>query len=316
MSKLISVLMPVYNCRQYVAEAIRSILQQTYRDFEFIIIDDGSTDGSGHILRVFAVSDSRIRLISRPNRGLVPSLNEGLSLSRGEFIARMDADDISFPTRLERQLAFMSSHPTVVATGTQHELIDDRSRLLGAARQHPLYHEDAVEWILTGRCPLNHPSVMMRRTAVLSVGGYRDHPAEDLDLWIRLSECGQIRNVPDTLMRYRLRYDSLARQYTRNDLDAIRQLISDACRKRGVAPPVSPTPQPMTHAEFHRLCATHAVDARQLSAARWHIICALLREPLERKNLHLAAHAFLPRPVVCHLKRLLRRQTLSDSKSP
>src|SRR6478609_1964644 len=110
MSPVVSVLMPVYNAQRYLTAAVESIRGQTFRDFEFIIVDDGSTDRSGEILRKFAAEDPRIKLISRPNTGYVVALNEALSCARGEFVARMDADDISLPARFERQVAHLREH--------------------------------------------------------------------------------------------------------------------------------------------------------------------------------------------------------------
>ena len=117
--------MPVYNAAHYVAGAVESILGQTFREFEFVIVDDGSIDGSTQILKRFAERDSRIRLIRRENRGLVASLNEGIEAARGEFIARMDADDIALPERLARQLESLRCNHDVVAVGTQVQRIDE-----------------------------------------------------------------------------------------------------------------------------------------------------------------------------------------------
>src|SRR5262245_4670824 len=114
---LVSVVMPVYNAAAYVAQAVESIRAQTLGDFEFIIVNDGSTDRSPRLLEGFAARDSRIKLISRPNTGIVGALNDGVAAARGELIARMDADDVSLPTRLEKQVTFMRSHPQVVALG-------------------------------------------------------------------------------------------------------------------------------------------------------------------------------------------------------
>src|SRR3954469_1098404 len=110
----VSVIMPVYNARAYVAEAIDSVLAQTFGDFELILVDDGSTDGSLDILRGYEKRDPRVRVISRPNTGIVGALNDGLKLARGEFIARIDADDASLPNRFEKEIAFLRAHPDVV----------------------------------------------------------------------------------------------------------------------------------------------------------------------------------------------------------
>ena len=121
---LISVCMAVYNAERYVAEAVESILNQTFGDFEFLILDDGSTDGSLDILRRYAERDPRIRLTSRPNQGLVASLNELVDQARGEFIARMDADDVSLPERFQREVDYLRDHPECVLVGSRVRLID------------------------------------------------------------------------------------------------------------------------------------------------------------------------------------------------
>ena len=127
---LISVCMPVYNAKRYLGEAVESILSQTFRDFEFLIIDDGSTDRSLAILQRYAAQDARIRLSSEPNAGYVVRLNEMLHQARGDLIARMDADDVALPERFARQVEFLRSHPEVDVVGGAHENIDSKGHLL------------------------------------------------------------------------------------------------------------------------------------------------------------------------------------------
>src|SRR5436305_1519215 len=122
----ISVLMPVFNARRYVAEAIRSIQRQSFDQFQFIIVDDGSTDGSSNIIQSLARTDTRIRVIAGPNRGIVKALNNGLDFCDGEFIARMDADDLATPDRFQKQLAYLKGHDDCVAVGSRVLLIDDQ----------------------------------------------------------------------------------------------------------------------------------------------------------------------------------------------
>src|SRR3954468_5693657 len=119
MAPTVSVLLAVYNARRYLRQAIDSILAQTFTDFEFIIIDDGSTDDTLAILREYEKRDGRIRLISRPNKGLTTTLNEGLALARGEFLARMDGDDVALPTRFEKQVTYLRDHPECVLVGSR-----------------------------------------------------------------------------------------------------------------------------------------------------------------------------------------------------
>ncbi|HEX8401094.1 MAG TPA: glycosyltransferase [Allosphingosinicella sp.] len=201
----ISVAMSVYNNAPYLASAIESILAQSFADFEFLIVNDGSSDGSAEIIDFHAAKDRRIRPIHQPNRGLVASLNLMLEQARAPLIARMDGDDIALPTRFERQLSFVRANPDHDVVGTWTRDIDGT----GAARAHasrdqPTSHEAATAQLETGN-PLCHPSVMMRRDTVLGVGGY--HAAyrhcEDYDLWLRLSERTRLASIPERLMLYR-----------------------------------------------------------------------------------------------------------------
>ena len=129
-SPSVSVCMPVYNTERYVAEAVESILAQTLGDFEFVIIDDGSTDGSRAILEPYAKQDDRIRLISRPNTGIIGARNEALGLAKGELIAVMDSDDVALPERFEVQVAYLREHPEVVCLGSKVQCIDEAGRFL------------------------------------------------------------------------------------------------------------------------------------------------------------------------------------------
>jgi len=233
----VSVLMPVYNAERYVAEAVESILAQTYTDFEFLIIDDGSTDRTPKILKRYAEQDPRIHLVSRPNRGLVPTLNEGLLLARGEFIARMDADDVALSDRFEVQVAYLREHPEVVCLGSKVQCIDEAGRFLYEG-SHAMDHEAIEELVLTGSCPLNHPSVMMRRAAVMAVGGYDPQMkhAEDLDLFLRLGEFGRLVNLPRTVLKYRVHPSSKCEAFILQHAEYMKLASDRACARRGIPP--------------------------------------------------------------------------------
>lgn len=224
----ISVLMPVYNAATYVAQAVESILTQTFTDFEFLIIDDGSTDRSLSILQRYAEQDSRIRLISRPNTGYVIALNEMLAQAQGEFLARMDADDRALPTRFRRQVEFLRQHPEVVCVGGGHEVIDHKGRLL---TRLTLPTDDAAiqREALAGHGSICHPCAMIRRSALVAIGGYDAAlmPAEDLDLWLRLGEMGQLANLSESILQYRLHLQSVSE--TAGALQ--RQQALEACQR-------------------------------------------------------------------------------------
>jgi len=233
----VSVMMPVYNAQPYLAEAVESILGQTFADFEFLIVDDGSTDRSGAMLERYAARDQRIQLTSRPNTGYTVALNELLDLADGELVARMDADDVALPQRLARQVDYLRTHPDIVCVGTAVHFIDSAGRLLRDA--HPgMDHEALEERALAGRCPLNHPSVMMRRAAVVAVGGYRARfePSEDHDLFLRLGEVGRLANLPEVLTKYRQHPQSASEQYQRLQCERSAAAVLEACRRRGIPP--------------------------------------------------------------------------------
>jgi glycosyltransferase involved in cell wall biosynthesis len=209
----VSVLMPVFNAEPYLAAAIESILNQTFADFEFIIIEDGSTDKSRDIAAAYASQDRRIRLIcSDSNQGIARSRNKGLSLSRGYYIASMDADDISLPRRLESQVAFLDEHPEIGVLGSALQLIDSQGQKEQVVR---LPKDDGVlRWRQCFRTPHFQPTVMMRRHLVMHVGGYRSEyePADDRDLWWRLSGVTRLSNLEQVFLLYRIHSSNVSRR--------------------------------------------------------------------------------------------------------
>ena len=200
----ITVAMSVYNNAPFLANAIDSICAQTFADFEFLIVNDGSTDESGEIIDRFAAADSRIRVIHQPNAGLIAALNLAIAESRGALIARMDGDDIALPERFARQVAFLDANGSIGVLGTGCICIDDDGRP-HKRRFDNVSHPDAILEDLKNGPPLCHPSVMMRRDILRAVGGYHRayQHCEDYDLWLRLSEHVQMANLPDRLLLYR-----------------------------------------------------------------------------------------------------------------
>lgn len=202
----ITVAMSVFNGEQFLVEAVESVLGQTFTDFEFLALDDGSTDGTAAILTDFARRDRRLRPIIRENRGLIASLNQLLAEARAPLIARMDADDICYPERFAHQVAFLAANPDYGVVGSRCNDIDEHGLPWPVrAVAHPLTHEEFLAAIELGLPLMCHPSVMMRRDVVLSVGGYHSafRHCEDLDLWLRLASATRLGNLPDRLLRYR-----------------------------------------------------------------------------------------------------------------
>ena len=210
MAPKVSVVMSVYNEERHVEEAIRSILDQTFKDFEFIVVDDGSTDKTPQILRSF--SDPRLKIIRQRNMGLTKALNRGISLAEGEYIARMDADDVSLPERLERQVKFLDENPEVGIVGTAYYEIDAEGRILGRER-FPTRDED-LRKVLIRYNPFFHASVMIRRTVFEKVGLYDESfpYAQDYELWFRVARHFKLANLPEFLMmrRYEMKNISVA----------------------------------------------------------------------------------------------------------
>ena len=199
----ISVLMPVFNASRYLAEALRSVAQQTFHDLELIAIDDGSQDSSLALLKEFALVEPRMTLIARENRGLVESRNELLRASRGELVAWMDSDDVSLSHRFALQVAALDANPEVICVGGSVQCIDPAGETLNVER-YPLSHEGIVGQQEVGS-GFRFPTTMMRRAAAMRVGGFRGsfRIGEDFDLLLRLGEAGKLMNLPDVLYLYR-----------------------------------------------------------------------------------------------------------------
>lgn len=211
----VTVAMSVYNNAPWLGEAIESILGQTFPDFEFLIVNDGSTDGSGAIIDGYAASDPRIRVIHQDNRGLVASLNRLIEEAHAPLIARMDGDDVSQPKRLERQYAFLAANPDHGVVGTCTDDIDLDGSLLLNHDFHPLDHASFLEAVAERGPLLCHPSVMMRTDLAREVGGYRSAFAhcEDYDLWLRLASRTKLCSLPDRLLHYRRSPTQVSKRY-------------------------------------------------------------------------------------------------------
>lgn len=212
----VSVAMSVYNGERFLAPAIESVLAQTMGQFEFLILDDGSKDRSREIAESYAARDSRIKVISRENKGLVVSLNQLLETASAPLVARMDADDLCMPDRFERQVAFLDANPDHGVLGTRTSDIDENdNRFPLDTGEHPLTHEEFLRHIETGQHLLAHPSVMYRRDVVLAAGGYHKafRHCEDYDLWLRLANRTRIANLPDRLIQYRHYADQVSSRH-------------------------------------------------------------------------------------------------------
>lgn len=226
----ISVIMSVYNGERYLREAIESILNQTFTDFEFIIVNDGSTDSSLEIIQSY--DDERIKIINNEkNIGLTKSLNKALKVARGEYIARQDADDISLPNRFEEQIKYLERHPEVALLGTNIYKIDENGKIIG---KYIVLAKPSIKDLFNGN-QFNHGSVMFKKEVIDELGGYNElfKYAQDYELWLRIAKHYNIRNVTQILYKLRSHDENIgfknrgksalyflfAQKITRNDLD-------------------------------------------------------------------------------------------------
>jgi len=195
----VSVILPVYNCENFISDCVNSILEQTFQDFELIIIDDKSTDNTLKIIQ--QIKDKRVNLIvKKKNSGYTNSLNLGIAKSKGEYIARIDGDDICMPNRFEKQVSFLDENKEIVACGSFSKIIGSDEIIYT-----PEYHEEIILELLRRNCII-HPSVMMRKSAINSLSVAYDvskEPAEDYDLWVRLAKVGKLHNIQEVLLNYR-----------------------------------------------------------------------------------------------------------------
>lgn len=239
----VTVLMPAFNAERYAAEAVGSVLAQTHRDFELIVLDDGSTDQTAAAVAPFAAHDSRVRLVSAPNAGVANVMNRGLAMAAGDIVFCMHADDVMLPQRIERQLAFLRDNPDVAAASALVQYIDGRGRVMGTGRSPFVSRAVVARAVREGRViSFNHPAAVFRKSVVQSGGGYRQAfwPAEDSDLWTRLAECGhRVAVQAEVLLRYRIHAASAS--VSRNRLMQRKMLWIEECVRRRRAGEPEPT---------------------------------------------------------------------------
>ena len=222
---LVSVLLPVYNSGETLGRTMETLAAQSLDDFEIVAVDDGSEDGSGEILRAWAGREPRLRPVPEPHRGLVETLNRGIGLCRGRFIARMDADDLAHPQRLEKQAQVLFKDPRVGVVGSLVEMFP-RDQVGEGFRQYQTWlnslvsHEEIAREIFV-ESPIVHPSAMVRRQELIDLGGYREFGwAEDYDLWLRYFSAGRrFAKVPEVLLQWREHPGRLTRTDGRYSLE-------------------------------------------------------------------------------------------------
>lgn len=230
-----SVLIPVYNSVKYLKQAVDSVLSQTFADFEALLLDDGSTDGSAAFLDRYGETDPRCRVYHWPNRGLITTLNEGIKLARAEFIIRMDGDDVCMPDRFEKQIRYLRDTPDCVAVGSKVLLIDSSDMPITVLGDKP-GHDEIDSAYMTGHAAFFHPATALRRSAVEKIGGYREEfaCAEDIDIFLRLAEVGRLANLPDVLLKYRQHLSSIGYKHGGKQADSALRATVEAYRRRGL----------------------------------------------------------------------------------
>lgn len=229
----ITVLMTVYNGERHIAEAVASILNQDFTDFELLIIDDGSTDGTASVIAQF--NDPRIRVLHNgANKGVAVSRNSGLYAARGQYISILDSDDIALPNRLSLQYQFLTASPTVALCGGQAILIDGSGNQIGTFEQVPVGSEHLAMHLLFRDIFIN-PSCMFRRSAALQLGGYRDlGVAEDFEFYYRMSNTYVVANLPDFLIKYRIHQHNISVLRAEESRRVERMIFSDIFRQLGL----------------------------------------------------------------------------------
>jgi len=199
----ISVVMSVFNEKKYLEKAIKSIINQSFSNFEFIIIDDGSADGSAEMLDDWAKEDKRIKIIHQKNIGLTKSLNKGIKIARGKYIARMDADDISMPTRLEKEINYLKKNPKTVLVSSFVKIIDEKGHEIGELTPAVTY--DKIKKMSIFSCQIYHSSSMFGKKIFEKIGGYNEKYiyAQDIELWFKFMKAYQVANIPEFLLLWR-----------------------------------------------------------------------------------------------------------------
>lgn len=296
-SPLVSVVMPAYNARRYVAEAVESVLAQTFADFEFLIVDDGSTDDTAAILKEFAARDRRIEVITQPNGGVGAALNAGLARARGRYIARMDSDDICLPLRFEKQVEYLERTPDCVLVGSRVMIIDSDGTSLFEMDSVQLAHEKIDELLMQARWSIVHPSIMMRTEIVRRVGGYNNDlvPVEDHDLFLRLAEVGKLANLPEVLLKYRKHAMNSVRVLADRRVNALKKVMDAAWQRRGIHdrsryPEILPDvdrDDPRREIKQKRNWGWECLKSGNVAVARKYAFSILRSAPLERESWRL-----------------------------
>lgn len=292
----ISIIIPAYNAQRYVVQAVQSMLTQTFREFECILIDDGSTDRTPQYLQEMAERDKRVRYLRVPHGGIVEALNAGLYAARGQLIARMDSDDVAMPPRLEEQVKFLEQNPEVIAVGSKVLLVDPYNSPLWEIDVRAEHAGIENELLRGNGWALFHPTALIRHSAIDKVGLYRPEYqwSEDIDLFLRLAEVGRLANLSKPLLRYRQHFSSVNRTKLELQSRRVERLLAEAYRRRGISLPTDfrfEPNAPLPPFEQVRAWGRRAIINGNFRAARRHALAAMRFAPLNYDSWSLMYHA-------------------------
>jgi glycosyltransferase involved in cell wall biosynthesis len=277
--------MAVYDGEEYLQQALESILTQTLKEFEFIIVNDGSTDKSASILSRYHDSDDRVKIFDQQHQGLARALNFGVHQARGKYIARMDADDIALPDRFERQVSFLESNPKVAVLGSAARNILSDGTVLETPLLAPLANAQIKTMLRTYNCIL-HCTAMIRKPAFLKVGGYREAfiCSQDYDLWLRMSERYRLANLPDVLMYYRLHYNQASIRKIEQQM--LGDLAAQAASRARLATGIDPLQlqKSLTRALLNQMGVTDKTINDKIISRYREIMTSISRVPLPMKD--------------------------------
>ncbi len=229
----VTVLLPVFNASLYLREAVDSILDQTFKHFELLIINDGSKDDSAAILSSY--TDSRIRIINHDkNKGLIKTLNEGLQIAKGKYIIRMDADDVSVHNRIEMQVKFMEANTDIVLAGAWFKDIDGKIKVAKTPTKY-----EALKSQLFFSCALAHPTIIIRKNIFIENNLFYNSEfphAEDYELWVRVSRLFKVANIPEVLLNYRFHEGQVSKEHNKTQRDSMHRCHQLQLNELGIEP--------------------------------------------------------------------------------
>ncbi|GAA4736729.1 glycosyltransferase family 2 protein [Flavisolibacter ginsenosidimutans] len=314
----LSVLMPAYNVAAYIGDAIASVLNQSFKEFELVIVNDGSTDNTGSIIRNF--NDGRIVLINQENKGIAAALNKALEIAKGDYVARFDADDICYPHRLAKQYNFMTAHSSCVIAGSAADYVDEKGEYV-FTNYPPAYTDDEIRSVLKRICPFIHSSVICKKTALLKHGGYNEHAHsfEDHLLWQSVLSEGRVVNFHEPLIQVRLNPESVTidEQWRPRTFHQIKQRVIEEnfiTAKQGeeLLQIIQSQNNPqLKESAYHSLLAKKFLwNNYQPQKARKSLKKVLVQNKLHWKSYCFYALSFLPRTVLQKGYRLLKPQAV------